>query len=282
MRHEEPRIEERSKRIEQELKELGDRSQLKSDDWAKEWAGTYYTGDGLGMNAVIRIAPKGGVAYTWHGCMGLYDANHGDIVETFPDGLRVKLVIPPDLSTYEFMSERLYFVKWGDRRYLVPEAQMQKLVNNYNEGGFAREEMYSIPRRIVGENWHARTPVPPGKPELPARYAKLLLGNPVTIKITAVKKHQPRTVTGPVKLAEFELDLDAGTDKGVFVGMEIPYRSGLSFGQVEVESAAEHTSKGRLRVFYGETGAPGEIKAGDTLRLGATEPEVPPEPNQKP
>jgi hypothetical protein len=263
-----PRAEERDKRIEGELKEMGDRSTLKEGDWAKEWAGTYYSGDGLGMNAVIRIAPKCGVAYTWHGCLGLYDANYGEIVEAFPDGLRVKLVIPTDLSLYNYMSERLYFVKWGERRYLVPEAQMTTLVNNYNEGGYAREEMYRIPRMVKGEKWHERSPAPAGRPELPAKYARLLLAEPLTIKVTAAKPHPVRAVTGPVKVMECELDLDAGKDKGLFVGMEIPYGTGIASGKVDVLSVTEHASKGRLMIFFGDEGDPAAIKVGEVLRVG--------------
>jgi hypothetical protein len=38
-----------------------------------EWAGEYYTGDGLGANISLAIAPKSGYVFEWDGCMGLYD-----------------------------------------------------------------------------------------------------------------------------------------------------------------------------------------------------------------
>ena len=85
-----PTVEARRKEIEKELKAL-DRTKLKADDWAKEWAGTYSTGDGLGMNVRIAVAPKSGITYTWHGCQGLYDANHGEIVEATKDCLTVRV-----------------------------------------------------------------------------------------------------------------------------------------------------------------------------------------------
>jgi len=56
---------------------------LPEDHWAREWAGEYYVGDGLGMNVRILVAPTAGMTYTWRGCLGLYDGNQGEIVGTF-------------------------------------------------------------------------------------------------------------------------------------------------------------------------------------------------------
>ncbi len=157
----EAKLQDRERRIDAELAAM-DRPSLADDDWAKEWAGSYYTGDGLGMNVTIKIAPKAGITYTWHGCMGLYDANHGDIVETFDGGVIVRLAIDTKISYFSFMSTKLYFVKWGERRYLVPEAQMLELVNNYNAGGYARKDLYSIPLRSTGKCRGTPPPSPPG------------------------------------------------------------------------------------------------------------------------
>src|SRR4051812_843941 len=66
-------VESLRKQIEVELETL-DRATLNQGHWAKEWAGEYCCGDGLGMNVTIAIAPKTGVVYTWYGCLGLYDS----------------------------------------------------------------------------------------------------------------------------------------------------------------------------------------------------------------
>ena len=45
------------------------------------WAGEYLEGDGLGENVVLSLAPSAGIAATWHGCMGLYGSNEGEVEE---------------------------------------------------------------------------------------------------------------------------------------------------------------------------------------------------------
>src|SRR5579872_1531294 len=46
-----------------------------------EWAGSYYYGDGLGVNVSLVLAPQNGFVFDWTGCLGLYDLNYGNIVE---------------------------------------------------------------------------------------------------------------------------------------------------------------------------------------------------------
>jgi len=58
-----------TKRIQRELR------QLRSHDWA----GEYYFGDGLGVNVSLALAPANGFVFSWHGCLGLYDLNYGDV-----------------------------------------------------------------------------------------------------------------------------------------------------------------------------------------------------------
>jgi len=151
-----PEIEAREIRITEEIKKLP-KSELPENHWAKEWAGDYYVGDILGMNVSIMLAPKAGITYTWHGSVGLYDGNYGDIKEVIdfnndghPDGLKINWALHPTTG-YDFDSENYYFIKWVEpnrpriRRYLVPEEQMMEMVNDYNKGGFARDAMYSAP-----------------------------------------------------------------------------------------------------------------------------------------
>ncbi|NQT37529.1 MAG: hypothetical protein HQ581_08575 [Planctomycetes bacterium] len=45
------------------------------------WSGQYYAGDGLGFNLRLAIAPKAGVVYWSHGCLGLYALNYGSFRE---------------------------------------------------------------------------------------------------------------------------------------------------------------------------------------------------------
>ena len=243
---EEPALEKREARIDAELAAL-DRAALKDDEWAKTWAGTYYTGDGLGMNVLIKIAPRSGLTYTWHGCMGLYDANHGDIVESGPGWVKVKLAIDPAQTPYGFVSPRVFLVRWGERQYLVPESQMLELVNNYNEGGFPRSEMYGIPLKFEGNP--QRTPEPPGRPELPPEYARLVIDKPLRLRFVKVTALPERAVTGMVRALECLLELEGGQDQGVFRGMEVWYRNGRSSGKIVIEKMDATSSEGRLTLF---------------------------------
>lgn len=64
-------------RIKQEVRQLPS---------GNEWAGSYYKGDGLGMNVTLSPAPKSGFVYQNYGCMGLSDQNSG-AVHASPNGL---------------------------------------------------------------------------------------------------------------------------------------------------------------------------------------------------
>lgn len=204
------------------------------------------------MNVSICLAPRAGLTYTWHGCLGLYDANHGDITESFDGGIKVKLVIDEHASTYEYMSSTLYFVKWGDRRYLVPEAKMMDLVNNYNQSGYARSGMFGIPRKEDTDKPQQRYSddnEPDGKPQLPEKWAKLLLDKPVAFKVTAVRDRTSRTVTGDVLTCIAQIDLDKGSKDSVTVGMEIEYRVGWDSGTITIDKVDEHTCTGTFRTY---------------------------------
>ena len=97
-----------TKKIRQELRHF------KDDDWA----GEYYFGDGLGVNVSLTLAPKNGFVFSWHGCLGLYDLNYGDVV--FTDGA-VKLLFkyPNKQEGFEGIASELLPVRWGKRHYLI-------------------------------------------------------------------------------------------------------------------------------------------------------------------
>jgi hypothetical protein len=257
IKQEEPAANERLDRIKAELAALPQAKDAPA--WAAEWAGQYYTGDGRGMNVAITLAPQSGLVYTWHGCMGLYDLNHGDIANDFDGGLQLKLAIDPSVSGYKYMSNRVYFVPWGDRHYLVPKAKLLEMVNNYNEGGFAREHMYGIPLRREDRD----KPVQ-GRPQLPAEYASLLRDAAIEAGVTKGEIAGRRQITKGVDAVSGRLWLDAGTQQGVYVGMEFQL-CGLLGGMVKVVEVAESSAVAELTLFP-STGAEVEMpKVGDRL-----------------
>ncbi len=46
------------------------------------WAGRYHTGDGMGWNLTIWVAPRSGCAVMLYGCLGLNGANWGRVQRT--------------------------------------------------------------------------------------------------------------------------------------------------------------------------------------------------------
>ncbi len=88
------------------------------------WAGEYYTGDGLGVNVTLLVAPSG-YAYEWRGCLGVYAERSGtlavrdEVLEL--DGLPGADRAPPGLAS------QLRVVRWAPRTYLLTPEQFDLL-----------------------------------------------------------------------------------------------------------------------------------------------------------
>lgn len=217
---EEPRIKERREKIIAELAALK-QDELKDTDWAKEWAGKYYTGDGLGENVSIYLAPQNGISFLNYGCLGLYGADHGEVAGSSPGEL--KLALKFGTAQKSFLSERVFLVKWGDERFFVPDWQMKQFVNNYNKGGYAKSSMFGI-ARLVKDGKSSRFFQPAsGRPQLPEPYAKMLRDKPLSLKVRKVIPGTSEPVTDSVSAQTFQVEFEGGVDVGVYVGMEFRY-----------------------------------------------------------
>lgn len=213
--------------------------------WGADWAGEYYTGDGLGVNVTIYLAPMTGIAYRNYGCMGLYDADYGTIVESLPDGLHVNLALGAECGS--FLRDRLYFVCWGDRKYLVPENRMLDVVNAYNQGGYSRSRLGGVPKRHVeGESYRGSSrPDPEGPPQLAPEYAKLILEEPIALTVSAVSDER-LTIETYSKRIDCLVEFSTGSDAGVFEGMELEYGYSDTRGTVWINEVTRSACKGRL------------------------------------
>jgi len=279
LRAEEPRIKDRVQLIDIELKHL-DRAALKDSDWAKEWAGDYYEGDGLGENVSVHLAPKAGIAFLNYGCLGLYGGDHGEVVEALPDGLRLKLAFGD--ARISFLSERVYFVKWADQRFLVPEWLMTRFINDYNQGGYARAAMYGIPR-LTNEGQPRRmfaAATPEGRPELPPKFAKLLHTKPAALRVTKVSDPTSRTVTGPVNSRACTIEFQGGADQGVYIGQEFRFPKALAAasGFIRITAVAATTSTGEFVAFYSGSEKVTVPTVGESISTSDESPDNRPEP----
>jgi hypothetical protein len=102
------------------------------------WAGHYYYGDGLGVNVELSLAPKSGFAFTWNGCLGLYDMNYGDVVES-SGKIRLVPKLPNEHKPFEGISQEFLPIVWGDRHYLIAAEEVVKFANAVNAGFEPRE-----------------------------------------------------------------------------------------------------------------------------------------------
>jgi hypothetical protein len=282
-------VDAKESRIADECRLLPADSTISPDHWAREWAGEYYVGDGTGMNVHVQIAPKSGIVYTWHGCMGLYDSGRGSVQSTFDedgdgrtDGVIVKWDEAPS-STYGFNSQKWYFVRWpgpngtAGRRYFVPEDQMMHLVDNYDEGGFARDGLYSAPRkfdRAGGERprWGGGGAAVEGAPQLTEKWAKLLITVPFDAHVVRAVPAGSHNVTRGVDVTRARLILDKGRADGLHLGMKIRIGGwSTDSGSLTIERLEEHEAEGKFEVFTSAREPAALPAVGEAIRIGQAE-----------
>jgi hypothetical protein len=183
---------------------------------AHEWAGEYYAGDGLGVNTTLAIAPKSGYVFEWHGCLGLYDRNYGAV--TWTNGrVRLAFTFENERKGFQGIAPELTPISWGPRHYLVPADDVIGFCNYVNDGREPRTDAHGFYLLRNGdENKEAG-----GLPNLPSEYRSYLLGKPIEATIIAVGASATRPSVVEWKFKDTPVTLDAGTNKGLRIGMEL-------------------------------------------------------------
>ena len=238
----------RKLKIEKELRENIDT--LPKDHWAHEFAGVYYEGDGLGTNITISVAPNAGVTYTWYGCMGLYDAAHGEIVETFDDGVRVKLITDSKVGDdgMDYMTGRLTFLRWGDKRYLLPENEMTQLMNDLNN----RKSYFFFPERDMRDRLDVESisllnrTQPVGLPQLSDRWNAMLIRTPIKLTVIGVDGVYMKPFGDDSAHVGCQLALNKGSAAGMFVGMEFNVKTDSGEFPVTVTETNDHSCRAEI------------------------------------
>lgn len=277
-------ISDRRERIEEELAELR-WSDLPDDHWAREWAGAYYVGDGLGMNVYVFVAPEAGITYIWRGCTGLYDGGHGDIVEVIdldgdekPDGLRIDWELRLE-SVYNYTCDEFYFVRWagpdgaGGRRYLVPASWMIQVVNDLNAGGLARQGLHTAARWYDhtsgrGPRWSGyRGPVV-GFPQMPEKWSRLLCTEPVDVIVMQVGAVTTGGVPELFDTTSARISLNKGSADGLYIGLEVRVELPHGFrATITIDELQEHIAGAECRVFSDVGECAPMPSVGDTFRM---------------
>jgi hypothetical protein len=181
-----------------------------------EWAGEYYAGDGLGVNTSVVIAPKSGYVFEWHGCLGLYDRNYGDV--TWTNGrVRLSFTFENEREGLQELPTELIPISWGPRRYLIPADDVVGFCNDVNAGGEPRNGSHGLYLLRRGDEKVAVT----GFPTVPKQYQEYLLAKPIEATIIAVGPYTTRPSVVDWKFKDTPVTIDAGARQGVRVGMEL-------------------------------------------------------------
>jgi hypothetical protein len=216
-----------TKKIRQELRHLTNH----------EWAGDYYFGDGLGVNVNLVLAPENGFVFTWHGCLGLYDVNYGDV--TLTNGA-VKLLFkyPNGQEGFEGIDPELLPVRWGQRHYLIAVDRIVDFTNAINAGTepssmFGGRSGSFLLRRGDEDKTVS------GRPNLPNEFLSYILAEPITARISSVEQSRvehSRRIT--------YVNIDVGTAEGLKEGMELYVHSPSGiFESAVVTTVKEHSAR---------------------------------------
>lgn len=220
---------------------------------AQEWAGSYYKGDGLGMNITLLLAPKSGFVYQNYDCTGLSDQNYGS-VHNFPDGLSLTFQFPGDKSEdqrnpFRAFPRRLIPVRWGARHYLVAPAEMQDFCNAVNLGFASCQDIHSMYLLREGEHKYAVG----GLPDLPFPYRKYVLPHPVTAYVTDIQWRRNCRGSWPGRCTK--VILNAGSADGILPGMV--FSPGSIMTEVIVTDVdSEHRCRATVKQNYDDDPMP--------------------------
>lgn len=101
-----------------------------SDPALASVAGEYYRGDGLGVNWMLELTPDGRYSFLWSGCLGVYEKDWG--YYRLKDGkVQLSQAKPPlkpresGKPWIERVPTGLRLIRWGTRRYLIPDEEKQ-------------------------------------------------------------------------------------------------------------------------------------------------------------
>lgn len=185
-------------------------------------AGTYYLGDGLGINCSLTIRPEGRFSFGWRGCLGVYDQNAG--------GARVvagHLILSPERPNGRGgvfgTPTDFQIVTWGNRRYLVPESEKRSFCDHVNQGFEPRNSAHGL-HYLRADDWQKQVV---GPPDVPLDWRPLLLKGPLQGIVVEV-------LPGGRAKVEF------GTTQGIRKGLDL-WIDTKGFGLVEVVEVAEKT-----------------------------------------
>ena len=216
------------KKIDKESKELG----------PDHWVGSYYEGDGLGVNKYLDINPEADFTFKWRGCLGLYDHNHGK-VRAEKDRLLLSFDLPKIKEGFQGLEEEFIVVRWGKRTYLIPPDKMIDFTNAVNCRMEPRDCVHGFFFLRKGDHEIEVD----GKPEISEEYLPYLLEKPISAEVTQVFSSTQKQYG-----TEVIVEINVGNQDGVLKGMEFN-KINEFYIHAEVIEVMERSSKAVIKLI---------------------------------
>lgn len=216
--------------------------------WSKEWVGTYYTHSPMKHGARFVLGPDD-LKIESRPSLKKYEAEYVRDISKWSDGvLMLGGGDPVPSRMVEIVFHRLYLVRWGDRRYAVPDSQIASFVEQVRtragsitkvtdtrpadtaEGGRLDPFESNVGPLLDDTLVHGEDVLKPafGQPEVPGGWAAFLHHEPVFARITrVVAAENAADVSTPNATSSFDVTINAGSDTLVFVGQELFWREVL-------------------------------------------------------
>ena len=209
--------------------------------------GSYYRGDGLGVNHSLEITADGKFRFRWEGCLGSYAETGGEATRHGAE-IFLKTLWHGRLRAWDANRGSYLPIRWGGRHYLIPAKDKLSWFNEINLGREPRDDAHGM-HYLRQDDW--QIPVS-GLPEVSSEDRQFLLAEPIGGTI--------------LRLAEGGGTVEIVTDRGPapFPGMLLVAAGGDEAGspcELKVVSVTDRTAVADM----GEAGYCTTLHAGDRV-----------------
>ncbi len=197
-------------------------------------AGDYYHGGNASYRYFLSVTPDGHFSFIRRDCTDVSDRNFGG-ASLLAGHLILSPALPVDEEGFGGIVTDFHVIRWGDRVYLVPEAQKQAFCNAVNEG-FEPRPAASGGSYLRRDDWNTKVS---GLPSVPEDWERLLLKKPLTGKVIAVPGRSR---------ARIDLGSDAGVWKGMYLWADTDQFGLVKVVDVEAKSCLISTDMFEFRM----------------------------------
>ena len=230
-------IEAKRQKIETEIAQLKDHP----------WAGQYYFGDGLGASVSLTLAPENGFTVVWHGCLGLYDQNHGTVNwDKDRNTLKMSFAFEVEKGYIGRYASEYKPIRWDERIYLIPANEIVQFCNDINSGSEPRKGVHGQSFLRRGDEKKEAE----GKPVLPEEFMPYLLDEPIDAAIVSVKDVRETRDRIDSRIFITTVSINKGKKDGLTPGMKLYVMKPKNLVEsMELTKVEETQSEGEFRIW---------------------------------